>query len=213
MGIKLKRETLFSLFDKKTNLFYKLVACENDWNALEISGIQMHSYKHGIKKTIKKMVNTLKPKGIVLDCCCGLGYLAILTAKRKSVRKVYSFEKDPNVIFLAKKNPFSKELFENKKIILKNEDIFEAIKKFRDKMFDCIFHDPPSIKIAEYLYSREFYQQLYRVLKPHGRILHYIGTPGKYLSKYFRGITKRLYDVGFRKVIKKPEVMGLLIIK
>ncbi|RLG70081.1 MAG: SAM-dependent methyltransferase, partial [Candidatus Iainarchaeum archaeon] len=145
---KPERKTIYSTFDKKTNLFYKLVACENDWNALEISGIQMHSYKHGIRKTIRKMVSILKPKGVVLDCCCGLGYLAILTAKRKSVVKVYSFEKDPNVIFLAKKNPFSKELFENKKIILKNEDVFEAIKKFKDGMFDCIFHDPPSIKIA-----------------------------------------------------------------
>jgi predicted methyltransferase len=71
-------------FDEKTKKFYKLIPTST-WPTLEISGIHMHR----IKKVDPKTDTELKLKalgriyGVVLDICTGLGYTAILAARRK----------------------------------------------------------------------------------------------------------------------------------
>jgi len=99
MGVK--------LFDKKTNKFYKLIPTST-WPTLEISGIHMHRIKDVDPKTDTELkIKSLgKIYGKILDICTGLGYTAILAARKKSVEKVVTIEKDENVIKIAKQMNF-----------------------------------------------------------------------------------------------------------
>ena len=202
-------------FDEKTKKFYKLVPTST-WPTLEISGIHMHRIKEVDPKTDSELkIKALgKIYGEILDVCTGLGYTAILAARRKSVKKVVTIEIDENVIKIARQNEFSKELFENPKIELIIGDAFEVIRKFEDESFDFIIHDPPRFSLAPQLYSQEFYIQLFRVLKKRGRMFHYTGEPGKLSGKNFvKGIVKRLLLAGFRKVVKVREAKGVVAFK
>jgi len=202
-------------FDEKTKKFYKLVPTST-WPTLEISGIHMHRIKEVDPKTDSELkIKALgKIYGEILDVCTGLGYTAIIAARRKRVKKVITIEIDENVIKIARQNEFSKELFENPKIELIIGDAFEVIRKFEDESFDFIIHDPPRFSLAPELYSQEFYIQLFRVLKKRGRMFHYTGEPGKLSGKNFvKGIVKRLLLAGFRKVVKVREAKGVVAFK
>ena len=202
-------------FDEKTKKFYKLVLTET-WPTLEISGIHMHRIKDVDPKTDTELkIKSLgKIYGKVLDVCTGLGYTAILTARKKSVEKVITIEKDENMIKIARQNEFSRELFENPKIELIIGDALEVVRNFERETFNFIIHDPPRFSLAPELYSQDFYNQLYRVLKRKGRIFHYIGEPGKFSGKNFvQGITRRLLLAGFKKIVKVKEAKGLVAYK
>ncbi|MGC8993675.1 MAG: methyltransferase [Candidatus Aenigmatarchaeota archaeon] len=204
-----------SFFDEKTKKFYKLVKTET-WPTLEISGIHMHRIKDVDPKTDTELkIKSLgKIYGKILDICTGLGYTAILVARNKKVEKVITIEKDKNVIKIAKQNEFSKELFENPKIEIIIGDAFEEVKKFENESFNFIIHDPPRFSLAPELYSQEFYNQLFRVLKKGGKMFHYTGEPGKLSGKnYLKGIVKRLLLAGFKKVIRIEKAKGFLVLK
>jgi uncharacterized protein len=202
-------------FDEKTKKFYKLISTKT-WPTLEISGIHMHRIKEVDPKTDTeiKIKSLGKIYGKVLDICTGLGYTAILAAKKKSVEKVVTIEKDENVINIARQNEFSKELFENQKIELIIGDAFEVVNNFNNGSFNFIIHDPPRFSLAPELYSQDFYNQLFRVLKKGGKMFHYTGEPGKLYGKNFiQGIAKRLLLAGFRKIVKVKEAKGLVAYK
>ncbi len=192
-------------FSEETQKFYKLVPTgENTPPTLEISGIHMHRIKDvdPLTDTLQKL-ELIKPleNKIVLDTCTGLGYTAIY-ARKLGAKKVITVEKDPYVIEIAKYNPWSKELFEDENIILYINDITKFIKNFEDETFDRIIHDPPrfSYKTAN-LYSILLYKEFYRVLKPGGKLVHYVGKP-----KHKRGfdlkknVIRKLKEIGFRKI-------------
>jgi hypothetical protein len=193
--------------------FYKLVLT-GGYPTIEIDGIKMHQTKEMMPEEdagLKIALLNIFKKAKVLDICTGLGYTAI-AAYRKGA-EVITIEKDPNVLEIAKLNPYSKELFEGKiKLII--ADAFDEVKKFKDASFDFIIHDPPRFALAELLYSTAFYKQLYRILKPNGRLFHYVGSPGaKYRKKrILKGVMDRLLQVGF-KLRKEDKVMGILGIK
>jgi predicted methyltransferase len=199
-------------FDEKTNKFYKLIPTST-WPTLEISGIHMHRIKDVDPKTDTELkIKSLgKIYGKVLDVCTGLGYTAILAARKKSVEKVVTIEKDENVIKIAKQSEFSRELFENPKIELIIGDALEIVKNFENGSFNFIIHDPPRFSLAPQLYSQEFYNQLFRVLKKGGKMFHYTGEPGKLSGKNFiKGITRRLLLAGFKRIVKVKEAKGLV---
>lgn len=124
-----------------------------------------------------KKIEAISPiRGFVLDTCMGLGYTAIAASKLAGF--VITCEKDENVIEIAKLNPWSEGLFNNKKISILKTDVSEEIKVFKSNMFDAIIHDPPRLSLASELYSSEFYRQLFRVLNDGGRLYHYTGNPG-----------------------------------
>jgi hypothetical protein len=191
--------------------FYKLVPTIPP--TIEINGIRMHRTKDitPLEDTLNK-VNTIKPKEgeMILDTCMGLGYTAIESARRGAF--VITIEKDPNVIELAKLNPWSYEAFHSQKIQLIQGDAFEIIKRFKDETFDAIIHDPPRFSLAGELYSKDFYEELFRVLKRGGRLFHYVGTPGKkYRRKDLqRGVMERLRKVGFKNVRRVEEALGVV---
>ncbi|MBW2979267.1 methyltransferase domain-containing protein [Candidatus Woesearchaeota archaeon] len=189
------------LFSDKTNLFYKLVSYKpNTAPTIQISGTHMHRVV-GIDPwgDARNKINLIAPRknDLGLDSCTGLGYTAILAARK--CKKVITVEKDENVIQIAKLNPWSKELFTADNIRLIIDDIQHAIVKFKDSAFDFIIHDPPQYYHAKELYSRTLYAEFYRVLKKEGRFFHYVGKVGTRLGKkYIEQIKKRLLDCRFR---------------
>ena len=191
------------LFSNETNKFYKLVPTK-DAPTIEISGIRMHVTKEmsPIEDTNKKIASIAPIKGFVLDTCMGLGYTAISASKQAEF--VMTCERDGNVIEIAKYNPWSKELFNNKKISILKTDVFEEIKIFKSSMFDAIIHDPPRLSLASELYSLDFYRQLSRVLKNKGKLYHYTGSPGSKNRKVnlAGNVSKRLGRAGFKNIEK-----------
>jgi len=195
------------------NGYYKLVPTIPP--TIEINGIRMHRTKevNPYEDTLNK-INAVKIKKgeEVLDTCMGLGYTAIEAYKRGA--EVITIEKNPNVLELAKINPYSEELFKgNIKIIL--GDAFDVIKTFKDEEFDVVIHDPPRFSLAGHLYSEEFYREIFRVLKPGGRLFHYVGNPGKkYRGKDLqKGVMERLRKVGFINVKRVEEALGVVAVK
>jgi predicted methyltransferase len=203
-----------AFFSDETNLFYKLLPTK-EAPTFEISGIRMHCLKN-VKpfENAENMVDFLKPKGTVLDTCTGLGYTAIAIARKKEASEVFTVEKDQNVLELMKFNPWSKELFSNKKIKIILDKVESFAERAKDKTFDAIMHDPPSLKIAPELYSRKLYTDFYRILKERGKLCHYIGRPGaKKGIDFERKTIRRLRECGFSKIITNQRMQALLAFK
>ena len=187
-------------FSEDTNIYYKLRPTK-DWPTIMLSSVPMHRFmKVTPKRSAQLMVKQVSPiKGLVLDTCCGLGYTAILAAEQRGCVGVETFERDENVLALAKYNSWSKPLFENTpKIRLHNADVGEEIRKLGKETFNCIIHDPPTVNFAPELYEAPFYHHLFRVLKSRGRLYHYAPAPGKTKGKeYWPSIIRKLTEAGF----------------
>ena len=80
-------------------------------------------------------------------------------------------------------------------------------------MFDVVIHDPPSLTLATYLYSTEFYKQIFRILKPKGKLYHYTGAPGSKNRKInlVGNVSAKLKRIGFKDV--KDAHFGLTAVK
>lgn len=195
--------------------FYKLVNLARE-PTLEIDGIRMHQTKNKTPSRDaqdKVLVLGVREGSIVLDICTGLGYSAIASAKAGAA-KVYTIEKDENVLEVAKRNFYSKELFEDKRIEIIHKDALQAITEFKPEFFDFILHDPPRLSHAGELYSLEFYKQLYRVLKKNGRLFHYTGNPGSGRGKNIpKGVKQRLAEAGFRNAFWVEDCLGFTAVK
>ncbi|MCD6341242.1 MAG: methyltransferase domain-containing protein [Thaumarchaeota archaeon] len=179
--------------------FYKLVLVK--WGhapTLEIDGIHMHR----IVDVTPEADSELKISMLgrlrccrVLDVCTGLGYTAI-AALRKNACKIVTIEKDENVVRLARFNPWSWELADDR-IELRIGDAVDLIEEYSEE-FDAVIHDPPRLALAGELYGLEFYRKLARALKPGGRIVHYVGQPGiRRGKKVWRGVLERMRAAGF----------------
>ena len=189
------------LFSNETNKFYKLVPTK-DAPTIEISGIRMHATKDmtPMEDTKRKIESIAPIHGNILDTCMGMGYTAIASSKLADF--VITCERDENVLEIAKYNPWSKELFNNKKISVMKTNIFDEIKAFKSNMFDVVIHDPPRLSLATELYSLDFYKQIFRVLKNNGKLYHYTGSPGSRNRKInlVGNVSKRLKQTGFKNV-------------
>ena len=199
-------------FSEDTNKFYKLIPTA-PLSTLSISGVNMHRFvAGGPTSDNQRRIRYLHPLADcrVLDTCMGLGYTTIEAAKR--CKLVVVFEIDPNVIRLARINPYSWEVFHQDNIHLTIGDVYQGIEDLENASFDRVIHDPPRFSLAGNLYSAHFYEQLYRVLRPRGILFHYTGAPGsKKRGRDFCGeVIKRLKAVGFRSVSRVPEVLGVV---
>ncbi|MFH1125815.1 MAG: MnmC family methyltransferase [Candidatus Altiarchaeota archaeon] len=207
--------TKVQLFSEETNRFYKLFPTA-DAPTAEISGIRMHRVKERTPwQDTEDKIRCVSPlRGKVLDTCCGLGYTAIAAARVEAVERVYTFERDQNMVVIADYNPWSQELFSNLKIKLHIEDVAGAIKYFDAGFFNAIIHDPPRQALSPELYSPDFYKELCRVLKKGGKMYHYTGSPGEKRGvNIVKGVIRRLKEVGFSQVVEKKEVLGVLAVK
>jgi len=199
-------------FSSDTQRFYQLFPTKTA-PTLKISGVPMHRHTHVDPLTDTEFkIKALRPCGLVLDTCTGLGYTSIYAAREPKVSKVITVEKDENVLKIADLNSFSKELFGNPKIEIIQADVFEKIKKFPKNYFDSILHDPPTFIMATELYSLKFYSELYRILKPKSRLWHYCPEPGKLSGKkpLREKIKRNLEEIGFRKLVFDVQSFGII---
>jgi uncharacterized protein len=200
-------------FSEVRNMIYVLLPTRRAPTVL-ISGIQMHRVR-GIdpwQDTLEK-VRTLSPiQGRVLDTCTGLGYTAIAAAK--TAQEVITVELDPNMLHIARLNPWSRPLFVHPRIQQIEGDSYEEVERFGAQSFARIIHDPPMLTRAGELYSGEFYRRLYRVLKDRGRLYHYVGDPESRSGRNtIRGVIRRLREAGFSRVDTRPRAFGVVAYK
>ncbi|OGB69436.1 MAG: hypothetical protein A2Y94_05345, partial [Caldithrix sp. RBG_13_44_9] len=200
-------------FDSATNRFYKMIhVAPGKPPTIEISGIKMHITQNGDPEqdTLNKLKSFRHLHGIVLDTCTGLGYTAILSAQNPKVLKVFSCEKDVNVHLLVRQNPWSRELFQNPKIIPVLSAVQDLVETIPDLFVDTVIHDPPRFSLAAELYSQTFYQQLYRILKKGGELYHYSGDPNQKIRRVPLAVATqaRLKEVGFKTV--QPAYAGVV---
>ena len=178
-----------------------------DWPALEISSILMHRIKGTTpRRDAEAKLRLVSPvQGAVLDTCMGLGYTAILAAF--TADSVMAIEKDENVLEMARLNPHSQPLFQDRKITLIHGDATQIIPDFGNATFDIVNHDPPTLSIAGELYADAFYADLLRILKPGGKLLHYTGAPGSRGRRIdlSASVTRRLARAGFANVRNDSE--------
>ena len=181
---------------------------------LLVSGIPMHRIKGtDPQRDTQTKIRAVAPvTGRVLDTCTGLGYTAIEAAK--TAEQVVTIELDPTVLEVARLNPWSQALFEHPRIEQVVGDSFDAIQDFEDESFSRIIHDPPMFSLGGELYSGEFYRQLYRVMVRKGRLFHYVGDLSSRSGRnVVKGVTRRLQESGFTRVIRKPGAFGVVAFK
>jgi len=194
--------------------FYKLKALDMDKSpTLEINGVHMHRIV-GIDPWSDAKCKVLKT-GVrrgdrVLDTCLGLGYTAINSLLRGAL-EIIGFEIDWNVLWVSEHNPWSHRLADPR-ILIYNMDVLKGMEMIEDNYFDKIIHDPPRYSGSTGdLYSLDFYNELYRVLKSGGKLYHYTGEPGKHGSHdIVKGIGERLRKAGFHPVYFDSKCLGYI---
>lgn len=199
-------------FSPRTNRYYSLMPTPSAPTML-ISGIPMHRVKDTtpLQDTQQKLKALGKPYGRVLDTATGLGYTAIQAAHTADL--VITIEFDPAVLDICRRNPWSAELFTRPNIQPVIGDSVDLVAAFPDGAFDAIIHDPPTFALAGEMYSLATYRHLHRLLKPGGRLFHYIGNPdSRYGATTGRGVADRLRQAGFR-VTPKEKAFGVLGVK
>jgi predicted methyltransferase len=179
-----------------------------------VSGLPMHRIKDTDphRDTLAKIRAAAITRGRALDTCTGLGYTAIEAAK--AADEVITIELDPAAQDIARLNPWSQALFDNPRITQIIGDAVDVVAGVEAGSFARIVHDPPTFALGGDLYSGAFYADLYRALKPGGRLFHYIGDLNSASgSRVARGAVERLKRAGFRGVTPRPEAFGVVAVK
>lgn len=179
-----------------------------------VSGIPMHRIKDvDPQQDTRLKIKAIAPvNGHVLDTATGLGYTAIEAAR--TAEQVITIELDPIVLEICRLNPWSQALFNHPGIEQRIGDSYDEIALFGDETFSIIIHDPPTFSLAGELYGLDFYRQLHRVLRPKGRLFHYIGDPrSRSGAGVTRGVVRRLQEAGFRRVSGRDKAYGVVAYK
>ncbi|WP_426687494.1 class I SAM-dependent methyltransferase [Rhodanobacter ginsengiterrae] len=192
----------------------KLVPTEWGAPTFEIDGIKMlPTSKASPFEDARRKVALVEPRGkIVLDTCGGLGYFAACCLEA-GVARIHSFEKNADVLWLRKLNPWSPDPdspASSGRLQLEQADVSQAIMQVADASVDALLHDPPRFGIAGELYSQAFYDQLARVVRRGGRLFHYTGSPNKLTSgrDVPREVEKRLIKAGFKAQLALDGVLA-----
>lgn len=175
-----------------------------------VAGFAMHRLRGAtpMADTRAKVRALGRPRGRALDTATGLGYTAIALAR--TCASVVTVEVDPAAIELARRNPWSAALFADPKVRLETGDVAELVGSFADGEFGAVLHDPPTAQLAGELYGAGFYRELRRVLRPGGRLFHYVGDPAsRATARATAGVMRRLHDAGFRAVRRAPGAFGV----
>jgi predicted methyltransferase len=165
----------------------KLVPTQWGPPTFEIDGIKMlPTASVSPYADAERKVGLIAPRGkLILDTCGGLGYFAAWCL-RGQASHVYSYESNPDVVWLRSLNPWSPDnrwMPESTgALTLITADVCQQIAALQPASVDAILHDPPRFGIAGELYSQAFYDQLARVLKRRGKLFHYTGSPNKLTS-------------------------------
>jgi len=200
-----------------TRSLIKLVPTEWGPPTFEIDGIKMlPTARVSPYADAERKVGLIAPRGkVILDTCGGLGYFAAWCLRGQAAH-VYSYESNPDVLWLRSLNPWSPDhrgsVESRAALTLTAGDIAEQIVSLPSESVDAILHDPPRFGIAGELYSQSFYDQLARVLRRRGKLFHYTGTPNKLSSgrDVANEVASRLRHTGFAA---QPNGDGILAVK
>jgi len=209
-GEKLGKAAFFSEQSGRVYSLYPTPAAPS----MLVSGIPMHRIKGTTpdRDTQEKLKAAGIPHGAALDTCTGLGYTAIAAAR--TANRVLTIELDPAVLQLASLNPWSAELFNNPRIEQRLDDSSQVLEQLGNGAFSWILHDPPMLALAGELYGIDYYRQLFRLLRPGGRLFHYIGDPESTSgARVTRGVIQRLALAGFRDIQRRPRAFGVAALK
>ena len=201
--------TPLTVFSDETGWSRSLVPTD-DAPTTVVAGFAMHRVVDTtpLRDTRAKIRALGKPRGRVLDTATGLGYTAIELAR--TCTEVVTVERDPAAIALARRNPWSVELFESPNIECIVGDATEVVRSFAAGEFASVLHDPPAVQLGGELYAGAFYAELKRVLKPGGRLFHYVGDPKSGAGgRTVRGVTRRLAAAGFVDIRTDPRAFGV----
>jgi uncharacterized protein len=200
----------FQPVSRYTRSLIKLIPTYWGPPTFEIDGIKMlPTSQTSPYSDAERKVGLIEPRGkIILDTCGGLGYFAAWCVQG-GARQVFSYEINPDVVWLRDLNPWSPKT--NKVLRLTQGNICEHITSLPDGSVDAILHDPPRFGIAGELYSQIFYDQLARVLKRKGKLFHYTGSPNKLTSgrNMANEVTKRLQRASFTTEVNGDGVLAV----
>jgi hypothetical protein len=200
----------FQPVQRYTTSLIKLVPTQWGPPTFEIDGIKMLPTAHvSPYADAERKVGLIQPQGkVILDTCGGLGYFATWCLQGRA-RRVLSFEKNADVIWLRSLNPWSPNV--GGALTLTHGDIAQEIVALPAGSVDAVLHDPPRFGIAGEIYSQVFYDQLARVLKHKGRLFHYTGTPNKLTSgrDVPNEVVKRLRRAGFVAELNGDGVLAV----
>ena len=159
-----------------TQSLIKLVPTAWGPPTFEIDGIKMlPTSKLSPWTDAEQKVALIAPRGKrILDTCGGLGYFAA-GAIAAGAKRVDSYEKNADVLWLRSLNPWSPAA--ELPLALTHGDVSVCIQQLPTESFDAALHDPPRFGIAGELYSQAFYDQLARVMKRGAPLFHYTGAP------------------------------------
>ncbi|MHA1983055.1 MAG: hypothetical protein ACW967_01795 [Candidatus Hodarchaeales archaeon] len=193
------------LFDEITNFFYKLVPTSNR-PILLVSATPFH------KKPFLDCISQLQLTGKILDGGTGLGYSAIIASR--TAKKIETVEWDKNVLLIASYNPYSADLFNNENIDLIEDDITEYSEQQDDCTYENIIQDGGMPKSSGKFFSLDHAKQLYRILKPRGKLIIYLPKHGKSKGRDFGGEQiQRLKKAKFHLADRKIEDSYAILIK
>lgn len=200
-------------FSETLNRAYSLMPTAKAPTML-VAGFPMHRIKDvdPHEDTLNKIKSIQPLTGRVLDTTMGLGYTAIQAAR--TATEVVTIELDPTVVEVCRLNPWSQALFTSPNISRLIGDAYDVVATLDEGSFSRIIHDPPTFSLAGDLYAADFYAELWRLLTPQGRLFHYVGDPrSRSGSGVTRGVTRRLQEVGFRRVVPRPGAFGVVAYK
>jgi len=187
----------------------KLIPTRYGPPTFEIDGIKMLPTEHvSPYEDAQRKVAMIEPRGkAILDTCGGLGYFAAWCLAG-GARRGQSYEVNGDVMWLRQINPCSPN--PDPRLGVAHADISDEISRIPRGTYDAVLHDPPRFGIAGGLYSRRFYDELARVLKPDGRLFHYSGSPNKLTSgrDVPAEILQRLRQAGFAARIEGDGILA-----
>ncbi len=207
-GAARKIQTYSDLTDRAVSLYPTPGA-----PSMLVAGFPMHRIKDTDPwRDTQAKIKAAAPTGRVLDTCTGLGYTAILAAE--TATHVTTVELDPACQAVARENPWSARLFDHPRITQLIGDVGELAGALPEAGFDRIIHDPPTFSLAGELYSGDFYRECWRVLRPGGRLFHYIGDPDSPSgAQVTRGVTRRLGEAGFTRIQPARGAFGVTAVR
>lgn len=191
--------------------FYKLVPTGMA-PTVEVDGIRMHRTKGTTPDAdADEKIKAMDIRGgRVLDTCTGLGYTAQASLKGGASLTI-SIELKPEILWMARINPWSRRIFEDQRILLLVGDTFDLIDALPSGFFSYIIHDPPRLTLAGHLYGQSFYLKMFSSLERGGCLFHYTGEPGSRRRRInlHRGVMQRLRGVGFKEVTFHRNIRGV----
>ncbi len=146
-----------------------------------------HSLTGALEEAQKKYIEPLEVKDnqVILDICFGLGYNTYAAIENAKNLKIIALEIDQNVldqlqelnispkyeiIKKVAKDHYYKDKDYEIKLILGPAEI--TIKDIKEK-FDVVFLDPFSPKRNPELWTKEFFQDIYKLMKPGAQLATY----------------------------------------